>query len=34
MLMAMNWKLPVVFCRENHGMTIHAVASSMHPDDR
>lgn len=29
--MAMNWKLPVVFCCENNGMAIHATASSMHP---
>lgn len=31
MLMAMNWKLPVVFCCENNGLAIHATASSMHP---
>ncbi|MCG8369452.1 MAG: thiamine pyrophosphate-dependent dehydrogenase E1 component subunit alpha [Proteobacteria bacterium] len=31
MLMAMNWKLPVVFCCENNGMAIHATAESTHP---
>lgn len=31
MLMAANWKLPVVFCCENNGMAIHATTSSMHP---
>ena len=33
MLMAMNWKLPVVFCCENNGMAIHATATSMHPTE-
>lgn len=33
MLMAMNWKLPVVFCCENNGMAIHATAESMHPTE-
>ncbi len=33
MLMAMNWKLPVVFCCENNGMAIHATVASMHPTE-
>lgn len=31
MLMAMNWKLPIIFFCENNGMAIHSTASEMHP---
>ena len=33
LLMAMNWKLPIVFVCENNGMAIHATASEMHPTE-
>lgn len=31
MLMAMNWKLPIIFSCENNGMAIHSSAEEMHP---
>jgi len=33
MLMAANWKLPMVFLCENNGMSIFASASEMHPTE-
>lgn len=33
MLMAMNWKLPVIFWCENNGMAIHSGVSEMHPTE-
>ncbi len=31
MLMAMNWKLPIIYWCENNGMAIHSTAEEMHP---
>lgn len=33
MLMAMNWKLPLIFFCENNGMAIHSRVSDMHPTE-
>ena len=33
MLMAMNWRLPIVFWCENNGMAIHSTAADMHPTE-
>jgi pyruvate dehydrogenase E1 component alpha subunit len=33
MLMAMNWKLPIIFFCENNGMAIHSTALEMHPTE-
>jgi len=33
LLMAMNWKLPIVFFCENNGLAIYAEASEMHPTE-
>jgi TPP-dependent pyruvate/acetoin dehydrogenase alpha subunit len=33
MLMAMNWKLPIIFFCENNGMAIHSRATDMHPTE-
>jgi pyruvate dehydrogenase E1 component alpha subunit len=33
MLMAMNWKLPIIFFCENNGMAIHSRAADMHPTE-
>ena len=33
MLMAANWKLPLIFFCENNGMAIHAATNDMHPTD-
>jgi TPP-dependent pyruvate/acetoin dehydrogenase alpha subunit len=33
MLMAMNWKLPIIFFCENNGMAIHSTAAEMHPTE-
>ena len=33
MLMAMNWKLPIIFFCENNGMAIHSSISEMHPTE-
>ncbi len=33
LLMAMNWKLPIIFLCENNGMAIHASISEMHPTE-
>lgn len=33
MLMAMNWKLPIIFFCENNGMAIHSSIEEMHPTE-
>lgn len=33
MLMAMNWRLPIIFFCENNGMAIHSETSDMHPTE-
>ncbi len=33
LLMAMNWKLPIIFLCENNGMAIHSLATEMHPTE-
>lgn len=33
MLMAMNWRLPIIFWCENNGMAIHSTAADMHPTE-
>lgn len=33
MLMAMNWRLPIIFYCENNGMAIHSEISEMHPTE-
>lgn len=33
MLMAMNWKLPIIFFCENNGMAIHSRTTDMHPTE-
>jgi pyruvate dehydrogenase E1 component alpha subunit len=33
MLMAMNWKLPIIFFCENNGMAIHSSIAEMHPTE-
>ena len=33
LLMAMNWKLPVIFFCENNGMSIFSTAAEMHPTE-
>ncbi len=33
MLMAQNWKLPVIYLCENNGMAIHADVKEMHPTE-
>jgi pyruvate dehydrogenase E1 component alpha subunit len=33
LLMAMNWKLPIIFLCENNGMAIHASINEMHPTE-
>ncbi len=33
LLMAQNWKLPIIFFCENNGMAIHSSAEEMHPKE-